>query len=106
MHRTHPTIDMIYRDIVNEIPTLSKTTVYNTMKLFTEKGLVMELTIDSEESHFDIDKHPHSHFECIKCKRIYDIEDICEKFDTETIDGHRVLQQHVYLKGICKHCQN
>ena len=33
-HRTHPTVDEIYHALEKQIPTLSKTTVYNTLKLF------------------------------------------------------------------------
>ena len=36
-HRTHPTVDEIYSELQDKIPTLSKTTIYNTLKLFVEK---------------------------------------------------------------------
>ena len=35
-HKTHPTVDEIYSSLAPSIPTLSKTTVYNTLKLFVE----------------------------------------------------------------------
>ena len=50
-HRTHPTVDDIFHDLHDAIPTLSKTTVYNTLKLFSEKGAILSLTID--EKKFD-----------------------------------------------------
>ena len=34
-HRTHPTVDEIHHALVAEMPTLSKTTVYNTCLLYT-----------------------------------------------------------------------
>lgn len=37
-HKTHPCIDEIHTALCKEIPTLSKTTVYNTLKLFVEHG--------------------------------------------------------------------
>ena len=37
-HRTHPTVDEIYTALSPSIPTLSKTTVYNTLKLLSEQG--------------------------------------------------------------------
>ena len=33
-HRTHPTVERIPKEPSKEIPTLSKTTIYNTLKLF------------------------------------------------------------------------
>jgi len=37
LHRNHPSVNMIYEGIKDEIPTLSKTTVYNILKLFIKK---------------------------------------------------------------------
>ena len=48
-HRTHPSIDEIYMALCNDIPTLSKTTVYNTLKLFVEHGAAQMLTIDERK---------------------------------------------------------
>ena len=36
--KNHPSVDMIYLSLSNKIPTLSKTTIYNTLKLFVKKG--------------------------------------------------------------------
>lgn len=47
-HKTHPCIDEIYTTLCKEIPTLSKTTVYNTLKLFVEQGAAKMLTIDEK----------------------------------------------------------
>ena len=45
-NKNHPSVDVIYRALVNTIPTLSKTTVYNTLKLLTEKRIISVLHID------------------------------------------------------------
>jgi Fe2+ or Zn2+ uptake regulation protein len=103
-HRTHPTVDIIYKNLSKEIPTLSKTTVYNTLKLFVAKGIVQELTIEEKEVRYDADTKPHAHFKCIECGNVYDIALESSIFDTETIEGHKVIECHVYLKGFCKDC--
>ena len=36
-HRTHPTVDEIFTSLIPVIPTLSKMTIYNTLKLFSTK---------------------------------------------------------------------
>ena len=33
-HKNHPSVDSVYQELVEEIPTLSRTTVYNTLHLF------------------------------------------------------------------------
>lgn len=70
--RNHPSADIVYRELHKSIPTLSKTTVYNILKLFIEHGLVKELFIERGESRFDGDISLHSHFICNKCGRIFD----------------------------------
>ena len=54
-NRTHPTSNDIYNALKDDNPTLSKTTVYNTLKLFEEKGAVLNLSIDEKNAHFDGD---------------------------------------------------
>ena len=52
-HRTHPSVDEIYTALAPSIPTLSKTTVYNTLKLLSEQGAAQTLTIDEREQLLD-----------------------------------------------------
>lgn len=105
-NRTHPNVDEIYSCLSPSIPTLSRTTVYNTLKLFAENGVVSALTIDEKNICFDADTSMHSHFLCKKCNRIYDVE--ChvptEALNTLISEGHNVSETHYYYKGICKNC--
>lgn len=71
-HRTHPTAEEVYLNLSKEIPTLSKTSVYNTLSLFVEKGLVQMLTIEENIARFDADTSVHGHFQCKVCGKIYD----------------------------------
>ncbi|HET6630769.1 MAG TPA: Fur family transcriptional regulator [Woeseiaceae bacterium] len=41
---------------------VSKATVYNTLKLFGERGLVRELTVDPDRKYYDSTTHAHHHF--------------------------------------------
>lgn len=105
-HRTHPTADEIYTALHPSIPTLSKTTVYNTLKLLTEKGAALQLTIDERNCCFDADTSPHAHFLCTRCGRVYDMElsqaeltkcaCVPDKFQTE--------DAQLYLRGCCPKC--
>ncbi|CDA45639.1 transcriptional regulator Fur family [Prevotella sp. CAG:5226] len=105
-HRTHPTADEIYTALHPSIPTLSKTTVYNTLKLLTEKGAALQLTIDERNCCFDADTSPHAHFLCTRCGHVYDmklnqaelIKCACvpDKFQTE--------DAQLYLRGCCPRC--
>lgn len=103
-NRIHPTVDKIYKELVGEIPTLSKTTVYNTLKLFHEKGIILVINIEDNETRFDADISDHGHFKCKKCGEIYDFELGKDNPAFPKLKGFAIDEQHVYLKGICPKC--
>ena len=43
---------------------VSLATVYNTLRSFTEAGLMAEITVDGTRSYFDTDVSDHAHFYC------------------------------------------
>jgi Fur family transcriptional regulator, peroxide stress response regulator len=103
-HRTHPTVDIIYSALQKELPTISKTTIYNSLNLFLEKGLISNLTISGNDVRYDYKTKDHSHFQCKKCGQVIDIEEVrCPKVKNK-IEGNEVEEVHLYFKGICKKC--
>ncbi len=105
-HSTHPTVDVIYRDLHMQMPTLSRTTVYNTLALLEEKDALLALTIDSRNIHYDGNTHPHAHFMCRQCKQIFDMP-ITEQnsYAKPAIpNGFKVEHTHIYYDGLCNKC--
>lgn len=100
----HPTAEAIYEKLAEEIPTISMTSVYNTLNLFCKKGFALPLTITGSETRFDGNLSPHYHFLCERCGRIYDVKGDCDCFNSEYIDSHKIKEVHGYFKGICKNC--
>ena len=72
-HPTHPTADEIHTALSPSMPTLSKTTVYNTLKLLAAHRAILLLDIDERNSRFDGDVSPHAHFRCRNCGAVYDL---------------------------------
>lgn len=103
-NRTHPSVDMIYDKLKNEIPTLSKTTIYNVLRRFIKEGIVKEITIEGSELRFDIFIEPHAHFKCEKCEKIYDIPYENDAFNLKEIDGNEIKKTEIFFFGICKNC--
>lgn len=105
-HYKHPTADEIFHDLKGSVPTLSLTTVYNTLKLFSEKGLCLSLTINDKQVCYDGQTHPHGHLLCGKCGKIHDI--VQDKVSLhpagDFICGHRITEVHYYYKGVCSEC--
>jgi len=104
INKNHPTADIIYQALSSEIPTLSKTTVYNTLHMFVEKGILLTVTPEENEIRYDILKPVHAHFKCEKCEKYYDIEQSFEFLHEEMIDGHKISEHNIFLSGICRKC--
>lgn len=104
--KNHPTVEMVYEELLKEIPTLSLTTVYNTLNNFLEKGLVSGVIITGTEARYDFDTKYHHHFLCKICGKIIDIDLKCGYAlgEKRTVSGHRIDEVHGYFKGICKNC--
>lgn len=106
-NKDHPTVNMIYKSLSKKIPTLSKTTVYNTVTLFQKKRIITSLPGNENELRYDFNTDMHVHFKCIKCDRIYDIE-VSKNFsliDKKELEGHMILDYQICLKGICQYCK-
>ncbi len=104
-HRTHPTVDDIYAGLIEQMPTLSKTTVYNTLNLFYQQGAVLALTIDDKNVRYDIDTSDHAHFKCLQCGQVFDVPAIVNSITTMASEhGFIITEKHLYLKGYCSTC--
>jgi Fur family peroxide stress response transcriptional regulator len=103
-HRIHPTVEQIYHGLRDEIPTLSKTTIYNTLKTLMEAGLVKSIAIDDNETRYDIRTDSHGHFKCLTCENIYDFEVNMDSIKIEDLNGFRIYARDMYFSGICPKC--
>jgi Fur family peroxide stress response transcriptional regulator len=101
---SHPTVDLIFKGLSPEIPTLSKSTVYNTLKLFLEKGVVQIVNIEDNETRYDADTSFHGHFKCLQCGSVYDFPLSLAEVQIEVLKDFKIDQSHYYLKGKCKKC--
>lgn len=104
-NQNHPNVNQIYEELVKEIPTLSKTTVYNTLNLFVEKKLAEVITIEGTEIRYDLyNPHTHGHFKCENCKKVYDIDIDAEKLHLKDLEGFQIKEQYFHFKGLCREC--
>jgi Fe2+ or Zn2+ uptake regulation protein len=103
-HRTHPTVDEIFSELKSENPALSKTTVYNSVDVLKERGLIQSISISGSEQRYDFKQSMHHHFLCNKCGRITDIDIECPNLRKILDRGDKVEEVHGYFKGVCKKC--
>ena len=103
-HKTHPTADEIYTELKEKNPSLSKTTVYNSVEVLKDHKIIQVVTISGVESRYDFKHGMHHHFLCEKCGKIIDIDIECPNLEKVLEGGHKVEEVHGYFKGTCKKC--
>lgn len=100
---SHPTADEIYSFMHQNNPTLSRTTVFNSVKLLAENGLINDINISSGSTRYDSTLNtPHAHFICRTCKKIFDIP---LDMSILTVPADFLCDNiNVYFKGVCPEC--
>lgn len=105
-NKIHPTIDEIFTALSPIMPTLSKTTVYNTLDLFVEKGAVQVLTLDEKNARYDVDISKHAHFFCKSCGKVHDIFNLnSEIFSFPNSPMFTINSVEISYSGICNTCK-
>ena len=104
-HHTHPTIDEVFVNLKKKIPTVSRTTIYNTLRMFSEKGAASMITIDEHRVCYDGDTSPHAHFYCKECGRVFDFYDVQSNTQPNTKEGFLIEDTQLYFRGLCPECQ-
>ena len=102
----HVTAEEIYERIKNEVPSLSLSTVYRTLKQFEDKGIIFSLSSSGEYgvTIFDTNPHPHHHFICKICNTIIDIPAESIKVETKKNIPGKGEMVSVVIKGVCDNC--
>ncbi len=104
----HPTAEAVYRAMRERVPTVSLDTVYRTLRLLHDWGLLDILGARAEGVRFDPQVEPHHHFVCTRCGHIYDFTSA--ELDALAIPAAarelgEVSAQRVEVRGICRACE-
>jgi len=107
-NKNHPSALTIHKDLKKRYPSLSFSTVYNTLNVLEEIGEVRPIYVFSKHVNYDPTVEPHMHFFCAECKRIHDIfpgETEGLRLPADELAGHVITSTQVILKGTCKDCR-
>jgi len=104
----HPDAETLFRRVRKRIPAISFDTVYRTLHILEEKGLISRVGTPLERSRFDANMRRHHHFVCERCGLVRDF--YSPRFDELTAPAParafgiaRSLQVEVH--GLCRACQ-
>jgi len=91
-------------------PDISLATVYRTLAVFKEMGLVEEHRLGEEHGHYEsVRDGPHYHFTCLGCGRVIEFDTpLVAQIQQELSERERVCvtDAHLHLSGYCAQCQN
>ena len=96
----HPSADKVWADVQKNFPMISRATVYNTLNLFVEKGLLRELHLAPDSVLFDPNTDRHHDFIDEETGRIYDIPwNQIEVNNAKPLAGFEVNDYQVVMRG-------
>jgi Fur family peroxide stress response transcriptional regulator len=103
----HPDAEKVYRRIRKRLPTVSLDTVYRTLWLLTDLGLITTLGPAHMRTRFDANLNRHHHFVCIRCGATHDfysneLSQITLPESLKKIGSVETMQMEV--RGVCWHC--
>lgn len=104
----HPSAEMIFNRLQPQYPTMSLATVYKTIEILREIGLVQVLNVGEESFRYDANIENHPHVRCMVCKRVDDIFGVdCQPFVEATAQktAYELTGQQFYFYGVCPNCR-
>lgn len=107
--KSHPNAEMIFNELQALYPTMSLATVYKTMEILKEIGLIQVLNAGEDSFRYDADTSNHPHIRCTQCGRVDDVDNIdLEAFVNQVSKGtkYQIMGQQFYFHGICPDCQH
>lgn len=105
---SHPDAESLFVAVQGRLPTVSLDTVYRTLWLLHELGLITTLGPRRGGLRFDVHVEPHHHFVCTRCSAVLDFTSA--ELDALPLPGAaralgEVQSARVEVRGICAACQ-
>lgn len=105
----HPSADMIFRAVKERMPTVSLDTVYRTLWMLHDLGLVTTVGPERESVRFDANLGQHHHYVCVQCGLVRD-------FESDELNALRIpvavnalgtiVNAQVEVRGLCVSCES
>ena len=107
--KDHPSAEMVYNHLKQEIPDLSLGTVYRNLSMFKAQGEIISVGTVNGVERFDGNVEPHVHFVCNGCEAVIDLPQIHvpEELNRQVMEatGGTVDMCNLSFTGYCKDCK-
>lgn len=104
----HPSAEMVYDTVRQEMETISLKTVYQTLNDLAELGEIAALDLGTGTVRFDPDvERPHHHLVCRSCGEVHDVHLGFSGLELapEHARGYDVGSAEVVFRGLCPGCR-
>lgn len=96
----HPSADEVWARVQKGFPMISRATVYNTLNLFVERGLLAAHVLAEGRMVYDPNTRPHHHFIDEPSGRIYDVPwEAVRASGVDALPGFSVRAYQVVMRG-------
>jgi len=96
----HPSADLVWKRVRERFPWISRATVYNTLNLFVEKGLLQRLNLAEDCIVFDPITETHHHFIDEATGAIHDVAwDKVQVCNVDALEEYEVREYQVVMRG-------
>lgn len=106
----HLTAEEVYERVGPLAPAVNRSTVYRTLELFRDLGLISETDLGGGVRHYEIlDAERHHHLICRRCGHMLEIDDEVVAPIREAVrarHGFDVTIDHLALFGRCARCRS
>jgi Fe2+ or Zn2+ uptake regulation protein len=105
----HLTAEELLDEVAGKLPGVSLPTVYATLELFEELGLVRRVATEAGPALFDSRTDEHQHVVCRSCGRVQDLEtpvDDDRARHAARAAGFEPEHTDVVLVGLCADCRD
>ena len=108
---SHPKAEDIYLFLKDRMPDVSLATVYNTLKMLKDLGMIDAIGVVGDDSiRYDPTTEPHDHLYCVCCNRIVDVEKGLQvqdlSFTQKEISGFQIIKRQITYYGYCPDCRD
>ena len=88
-----------------ENPRIGIATVYRTLHLLEEMGMIHSSGLGEDHTHYEISHEPHVHLVCTACGTVLDLPSPDTLNELEKQSGFRIERTTLELFGLCPKCQ-
>jgi Fe2+ or Zn2+ uptake regulation protein len=103
----HVTAEQLYAELAEQVPSLSAATVYDTLDLLDELGLIRRVSTPRGATTYDSRTDDHHHMICRACGRVEDLDadvDAAAAQRSAQAAGFAVSYAQLTLSGLCSDC--